>query len=427
MRQTLLAAMTALLLADSQSVGAQGVIGREFAAAINDVRRDTKIEGLLFVPEHVTNILGMVVILNYGAMSRDLYFDEDLRQVLGSSNCAVLFARLTNIKPPESDQPIPSQLLRNAAAGGGDALLSMARRLASESGHRELSDVPMLFWGFSAAASFGTTFAAIHPERTLGFVRYHTQRRGLSEDLQHLKQVPALLIAGGKDETAGVGDAESFWKLARSVEAPWAFVVEPDAPHASSEIHANTAKALTIPWIAGVLRHRLSPTGAIRSGRNEQAWLADMQGNVAAYQSYTGDKRTASWLPSEQTARGWQMVAQPAIRPKPVDAISGTWTGTLIVGTIRMPMSIEIKFDGQSTANASIDAGGIVGETNTAKFYAQSGRFIIELDAKPAANPRAPASHWIIEGVAFEGTATGHIQAVNETTALTGHFLITRK
>lgn len=348
MRRIVLAASAAVLLAYSESPEAQVVVGREFAAATNDLERDAKAEGLPFVPESVARIAGVVVILDSGNLAAQLYADDELRQVLRDKRCAAVFARLSNIKPTAPDQPISSQLLRNAAAGGADALQSLLRRLADESGHRELRDAPMLFWGFSAAASFGTTFAAIHPDRTLGFVRYHTQRRGLSQDLQPLKQIPALLIAGEKDETAGVADAESFWKLGRSVEAPWAFVIEPDSPHSSPEIHVKTARALTIPWIAGVLDQRLSPRGGVRPVTNSQAWLAD-SGAVTAYQRYSGDRSKASWLPDERSARGSQNVAQPVVRVKPADPISGMWTGILTVGTNRMPISIEMKFVGQST------------------------------------------------------------------------------
>ena len=198
----------ALFLGEYHDLYAQKVEGSEFAAAINDTEGNAKAEGLLFIPSGVKRVAALVVILDYGPASTSLFYDDDLRHVIRQAGCAVLRASITNINTPPPDEPITSQLLRNAAVGGGEALLSLLRRFADETGHPELRDASMLFWGWSSAASFGTTFAGAYPERTVGCVRYHTHRRGLSDNVQQLKQIPALLVAGGKDETAGIEDAQ---------------------------------------------------------------------------------------------------------------------------------------------------------------------------------------------------------------------------
>lgn len=409
------------------SLSAQRLVGREFASSVNLIERDAKIEGLLFVPQGVMQIAGVVVILNYGRLSDQLYDDDDLRRVLQQTSCAAVFARITNIQPQRPDEPIASQLIRNAAAGGGDGLLLLLRRFGSETKHQELRDAPILLWEWSAAASFGTTFAAMHAERTIGFVRYHTHRRGLSEDLRPLKQIPALLIAGGKDETAGVGDSERFWQLGRAAGAPWTFAIEPDSPHSSPEIHEQTAKALTIPWIAGTLQQRLGRK-SLQSIRDDSGWLADARSfSIGSYDTFAGEKATASWLPDEASSRGWQTVVQPVVRPAPVDPISGTWQGNIVIGTNRVPVTLELKFDGNAVTSASMNMGGVVGDTDRGVFDPKNGLLKFELDAKPAANPNAATTHFVLEGVVFEGTATGRVEATNQTTALTARFLVTRK
>jgi hypothetical protein len=306
-------------------------------------------------------------------------------------------------------------VLRNAGIGGGEAFLSLFQRIADETGHRELRDVPFLFWGWSAAASFGTTFAAIHPERTVGFVRYHTHRRGLSDDLQSLKQMPALLIAGGKDETAGIDDAQALWKLGRAVGAPWVLAIEPESPHFSPEIHAMTVKQLLIPWIAAILqRHRDHP------------WLADMSAlAIGSFDNFTGDKANASWLPDEVSARGWQTVTQPAGRS---GGISGRWTGAGVNAGGRIALSLELTVDGAVVTSAVLNAGGLVGETRNGRFNPVNGQLSLEIDAKAPNNPER-AIHFVLEGVVFENTATGHIDATAQSGVVlpTGRFLITRK
>jgi len=49
------------------------------------------------------------------------------------------------------------------------------------------------------------------------------------------------------------------------------------------------------------------------------------------------------------------------------------------------------------------------------------------VDVKPSANPNAMPAHMVLEGVVFEGTATGQMTATNPGTSLLGRFLITRQ
>jgi hypothetical protein len=81
--------------------------------------------------------------------------------------------------------------------GGADGLLSLMHKLAREFGHRELADAPFLFWGWSAASAFGPSFALLHPERTVGFIRYHSG--GFPSEVEALKEIPALIFLGGQD------------------------------------------------------------------------------------------------------------------------------------------------------------------------------------------------------------------------------------
>jgi hypothetical protein len=94
--------------------------------------------------------------------------------------------------------------------------------------HPEPNDAALALSGWSAPGNFATT-AALHPERTVAFIRYHSHLREAPLDVNALKQIPALFIAGGKEEVAGTDDAEALWKRGRSVDAPWTFAIEPGA------------------------------------------------------------------------------------------------------------------------------------------------------------------------------------------------------
>ena len=110
----------------------------------------------------------------------------------------MLLFRLDTIRPiPELT--LPFNVLRNAALGGGDVLLGIMDRLVKETAHPELQTAPFVFWGWSAAATFGPSFAQLHAERTLAFIAYHAQLTAVDTYLNALKRIPALLINGGRD------------------------------------------------------------------------------------------------------------------------------------------------------------------------------------------------------------------------------------
>lgn len=278
--------------------------GVELVAAANLRQKDVKVEGTLFLPTKVSRVRAVIVAINWG-LGEPVYRDGQVRRLLETTESAFLLAGISRIATGTDSITV----VDDAALGGADGLLMLLRDLAEESGHRELTDARLLFWGHSAAGPFGTTFAAMHPDRTIAFVRYHSRERNKPVDLSIAKHIPALLLAGGKDTNAGVDDAETLWKSGRSVGAPWTFVVEPDAPHGSEE-YLKKANDLVIPWIAAVLRQRLSPDGAtLRAVTDGSAWMGNNRtGDIASAETFSGSKAEASWLPDELTSRGWRIV-----------------------------------------------------------------------------------------------------------------------
>lgn len=284
------------------------VRGAELVAGAVSVGKDVKVEGRLFLPEKVARAHAVIVIVNQ-SISQSVYQDPEWRTLAGTLDSALFFLTVSNIGPITADTPVAVQATRNAAIGGADGLLILLQRLAGESGHRELADAPLLLWGHSQTGSFAITFAALHPERTIAFVRHHSHRRELPVDMKVVTGIPALLLAGDKDETAGVEDAQNLWKEGRSMGAPWTFVVEPGATHLSLEA-LKKANDLMIPWAAAVVRQRVPlGQGALQNVTETSAWMGNNKnGDAAPYGKFSGSRVEASWLPDELSARGWQIV-----------------------------------------------------------------------------------------------------------------------
>ena len=289
--------------------GTDPVQGAEFAAAANLIEKNIKAEGTIFLPQRVPRVRATIVTVGRAPLvnrsAEPFYLWRTLSE---TSECAVLYLRLATIRP---DPSAGDAFIRDAAAGGADALLAILQRLGDQSAHPELKDAPMLLWGGSAGAGFGTTFAELYPQRAVAFIRYHAHLRGWSPDVQVLKDIPALLIAGGKDETAGTEDAERFWKHGRSAGAPWTFAIEPGATHRDEQTLVSSQE-LIIPWVAAVLRQRLQlGSMRLRPITEDSGWLGNKT-EVAPYATFPGPKREASWLPDEVTARGWRTVSGAA-------------------------------------------------------------------------------------------------------------------
>lgn len=295
--------------------GIDEVLGAEFSAAVNLPNKNVKAAGTIFVPDATSRVGTVIVLIERGPRSalaaQGRFGDAGWRRVSQRCQCALLYMRLDTIRPVDANISVAGDVLRNARVGGAEALLSLLERIARESGHLEVKDAPMVFWGWSSAASFGTTFAELYPKRTVAVVRYHTHLRGLPADIDTLRNIPALLIAGGKDENAGTDDAAALFKRGRSVRAPWTIAIEPDATHGDSEkILMQSGEDLIFPWIAAVVRQRVEAGSTrLRLVRDDGDWLGDNQNvEIATYSSFPRGKTEASWLPDEATARGWRSV-----------------------------------------------------------------------------------------------------------------------
>jgi hypothetical protein len=291
--------------------------GQEFATALNFPRRNLKIEGTIFLPPRIRRVRAVIVLFNSGlsweGMGGAYYRDPELRKLAATLDCGILLPRVSNI---QNDM---IGLLQNADLGAGESIPLLLDRLASESGHSELRDTPIVLWAHSRTGQLAATFASRHPQRTVGMIGYHigltSPSRGtygqMGRDQAFLK-LPVLILLAKADvdefTIEGPLPAERVWRRGRSAGAPWTFGIEPGAAHQNPR-DLTTANALVLPWLTAVLRQRLSANDRLRNVTEDAGWLGDIHsGEVAPAATYSGSKTEASWLPDEASARGWQVV-----------------------------------------------------------------------------------------------------------------------
>lgn len=282
----------------------------EVSAAAQGGGGVVEVEGTLLLPPTVKPVQAIITILHWG-VGTWVYDDPVWRSLANDLGAGLLRLAVRNHGGPEDPLALRAaqQAVRNASLGGAEAVLNLLEQLARQAGRPELREAKLLFWGHSAAGSFGTSFAALHPSRTIAFVRYHSHSRNMPVDVPMLAKIPGLIFAGEKDTTAGVEDSEVLWRSGRRLNAPWTFALEPGATHGSREA-LIAANQLALPWVRTVFERRMSDRATdLRPVGDRIGWLAAMTGNeTSVARSFRGPKADAAWLPDEASVIGWRRV-----------------------------------------------------------------------------------------------------------------------
>ena len=275
---------------------------------------------LVYVPTGVTTVRGVFfLMIGLNADTRQ-FIRDDLGQYPLSP--AQIFAiqdyrrRLLTLARAHGLALIGS--ITNFTAPSPDAILNALEVLSSTSGRPELAHAPLMFHGNSGGTCASYDFTVQHPERVIGFI-IAKAAPCLGQDAAPAIGVPGYFIFGEVDLVfpAAATQMTALFQQHRANGAVWALAVEPGAGHDLVADHN-----LLFTWMEEVLTRRLpatNPPGTpvqLRAIDAESGWLGNRTTRaIAAHGCYSDDKLTASWLPSEQTARDWQtMVSSGTVK-----------------------------------------------------------------------------------------------------------------
>jgi pimeloyl-ACP methyl ester carboxylesterase len=199
---------------------------------------------------------------------------------------------------------IGTTTLLDDAAGHG-ALLDALSAFAKESGHAELSDIPIFFVGHSQGGCTAYGFSRVHGARVAGFL---TMKGGCHNPGPALAaaEVPGFFLIGALDEPHRRINLTGVFEAGRAAGARWALAT--DQFHHGPILDFD----LMFDWIEAVLTARLPATvGAPLRGITETVgWLGNRStGAISPYTCYGATPSSASWLPTRATALHWQRMA----------------------------------------------------------------------------------------------------------------------
>ena len=254
-----------------------------------------------------------------GEPTGDEFIDTHLRQLESmfkqlaeEHDLALLGARLDNMR---------------MTSGIGDAVLTALDEFANMSGHPELAQAPIFFWGYSWGGQFSYHFTAWKPERVIGFITVKGGRHNTT-DPGAAKFVPGYLFIGEADLSSRVDNLTRIFEENRANGALWTLAVEPGTGHEDVRDYD-----LLRNYITTVIERRLPETitpgqpVTLKSIDESSGWLGHLQTFVVGKdECYDQGKRQASWLPSEVIAQDWQAFAS-----------NGTITETIVC----QPTAIE--------------------------------------------------------------------------------------
>ena len=237
---------------------------------------------------------------------------------------------------------------------GSDARFRQALDdLAGQSGHPELSTAPWALWGHSGGGVWVGTMLILHPQRVAAvWLRSGTPRMvaDANSKLPSMEyptaalQVPVMCNLGAEEGVTVTGGRFSgvwpknkdFFENVRGAGGLIGVAVEPNCSH-----QCGNSRYLAIPWFDACLSARLP----INSGDPLKqidpltGWMADLlSSDVFAAKDFSGDKKSAVWLPNETVAVAYRQyvtdanVSDETPPPAPtVVKLSGnelTWTAT---------------------------------------------------------------------------------------------------
>jgi pimeloyl-ACP methyl ester carboxylesterase len=296
--------LTVTRTGDAQVIAASDLKLSEFAAAVNRPDLDLKGEAVIAIADNLKELRGVLIVVGWG-MGFTVYDDEQWQHLAADLQFGVVRIAIRHIRQPNASSIGPGRIPESA----DDVLVMLLRELSEQSKHPELASAPFVLWGHSAAGGLISRLAARLPQRTVGVVRYHNNGAAVG-NLQILRQIPTLILVGGRDP-GNRGAAEIDWTAARSAGAPWTFGVEPQATHENGA-DLREAHPLFQSWLTAVVQQRIATKGQPLRSLDDSTWLGNTRtGDVAQANTFSGDRKAASWLPDETTAVRWKEVVIP--------------------------------------------------------------------------------------------------------------------
>jgi hypothetical protein len=190
-------------------------------------------------------------------------------------------------------------------ASSDQAILQAIQQAAAMSGREDLVSAPFLVYGMSGGGPEAAGFVARNASRIAGlFLKAPLSVESVTSG--PALGVPTYVVLAELDVFIDNTTIKSAYSANRGAGAQWALASEIGVPHHSL---SPAQRDLTADWMNTILGMRLgnAPSDPLRAITESSGWLGEpVNAQVMSWDNYSGDRRTASWFPSQATAEKWR-------------------------------------------------------------------------------------------------------------------------
>ncbi|MDB6023163.1 MAG: hypothetical protein JWQ04_3020 [Pedosphaera sp.] len=286
----------------------------------------------LWLPPGVKTLRG-VIVHQHGCGPGD---DRDERALAGDLHWQALACKQAcALLVPSYEQSDKSHCRwwHDPRNGSDKKFLQALAELAALSQHPELATVPWALWGHSGGACWAGSMFLLYPERVVAVWLRSNVPLQLAEPIPAAAlAIPVMCNLGTREGVTGTNNTYALaWPLVREFFSAFrgqggliGVAVDPNSEH-----DCGNSRYLAIPWFDACLTARLpekAGDATLKPMPTDGAWLAPLLGQKAQPASeFTGDIKTAIWLPNERIAKAWSEfvkdgnVSDPTPPPPPRD------------------------------------------------------------------------------------------------------------
>jgi hypothetical protein len=264
---------------------------------------------VLFVPANVSAVRGIIVVRGgpdtrpFADPRRSFNLEPNIPPALESELTALgtdyrLFAARENLAVLGSGNV--------SMVGGFEGAIWVALEEAATVASRPgLATAPLLVHGISSGTPAVAQLTAQNPSRVAGLVLRVPIK---VSDLLSAESgtVPTYVITAELDELVDNTVTMTTYQQVRGTGGLWALAEEPGTQHRS---HSAAQREVILEWFKTILalREPATPGGELRAVAEESGWLGDPTTLVvSSWADYVGNKRAASWFPTQATAMRWR-------------------------------------------------------------------------------------------------------------------------
>lgn len=261
----------------------------------------------LWLPNYadVSKIKAILVLAHhYNGSGLGLIYGKEWQDYAKANNVALLGVHLENTNSSNTDH-----IYYEAEKGSGQALLMALDAIAKKNNIPAISNLPLLFRGYSAGGMFAYHFSVFQPQRVVAFANIRGWAMDETSDVN--KEIPALFLIAELDtaEVDGVNPLEqmkTIVKKKRKQHGRWGYAIEPGEDHGGDLKKSDEFARL---FFTSALNYRLANgSNTLLSIPENSGWLGNNDSlTSSSFNTYPSVKENASWLLDETVSDAWKV------------------------------------------------------------------------------------------------------------------------